>query len=195
MNGNFGKLLDEQKKSNEQLSTISQTLINDGSAKEIIKQSLPEVLNERQLAGRRDKFFKKTGMTETDNQVEKLIGRINELVVVEKSTNQKTKKQVDELGDFLKETKSPLLQIYKNSRNRSLTKAVMDKNQKLFQKKFYGYEDTKAIRMKKEIELAEKEIKQRKIGLEKQGKNAEKDIAEIVDKYEKAFYSVSAGEL
>ena len=93
MNGNFGKLLDEQKKSNEQLSTISQTLINDGSAKEIIKQSLPEVLNERQLAGRRDKFFKKTGMTETDNQVEKLIGRINELVVVEKSTNQKTKKR------------------------------------------------------------------------------------------------------
>ena len=124
----------------------------------------------------RDQFFKKTGMTETDNQVEKLIGRINELVVVEKSTNQKTKKQVDDLGDFLKETKSPLLQIYKNSRNRSLTKAVMDKNQKLFQKKFYGYEDTKAIRMKKEIELAEKEIKQRKIGLEKQGKNAEKDI-------------------
>ena len=28
----------------------------------------------------RDKFFKKTGMTETDNQVEKLIGRINEFV-------------------------------------------------------------------------------------------------------------------
>ena len=38
-NGSFRLLLDEQKKSNEQLSTISQTLIDDGSAKEIIKQA------------------------------------------------------------------------------------------------------------------------------------------------------------
>ena len=38
-NGSFRLLLDVQKKSNEQLATISQTLIDDGSAKEIIKQS------------------------------------------------------------------------------------------------------------------------------------------------------------
>ena len=105
-NGSFRLLLDEQKKSNEQLATISQTLINDGSAKEIIKQSLPEVLNERQLAGRRDKFFKKTGMTETDDLVEKLIDRITDLVEVGKDTNEKVTKQTDGMSILLTETSS-----------------------------------------------------------------------------------------
>ena len=92
-NGSFRLLLDEQKKSNEQLATISQTLIDDGSAKEIIKQSLPEVVNERLLASKREKFFKKTGMTETDDLVEKLIDRITDLIEVGKDTNEKVTKQ------------------------------------------------------------------------------------------------------
>ena len=105
-NGSFRLLLDEQKKSNEQLATISQTLIDDGSAKEIIKQSLPEVVNEILLASKREKFFKKTGMTETDDLVEKLIDRITDLIEVGKDTNEKVTKQTDGMSILLTETSS-----------------------------------------------------------------------------------------
>ena len=51
----FKKLLDEQKKSNELLSSISTGQQEQGTAKEIVKQALPEIANERALFKKREK--------------------------------------------------------------------------------------------------------------------------------------------
>ena len=98
MNGDFRKLLDEQKKSNELLSSINTGQQEQGTAKEIIKQALPEIANERQLHKQRMKFEKKEGKTEVDEKVEKqVIEKLNaniNIPIINEKTEEKILKAV-----------------------------------------------------------------------------------------------------
>lgn len=65
----FDKVVDKLTETNKRLSALESQGVADGSIKSIIAQSLPEVVNERNLAKKREKFDKKEEITEVDERV------------------------------------------------------------------------------------------------------------------------------
>ena len=65
----FDKVVDKLTETNKRLATLETQGIADGGIKSIIAQSLPEVVNERNLAKKREKFDKKEEITEVDERV------------------------------------------------------------------------------------------------------------------------------
>jgi hypothetical protein len=65
----FDKVVDKLTETNKRLATLETQGIADGGIKSIIAQSLPEVVNERNLAKNREKFDKKQEITEVDERV------------------------------------------------------------------------------------------------------------------------------
>ena len=66
----FDKVVDKLTETNKSLAALEAQGIAAGGIKSIIAQSLPEVLNERNLAKNREKFDKKQEITEVDERVE-----------------------------------------------------------------------------------------------------------------------------
>ena len=88
----FKKLLDEQKKSNELLTSIDNDIKAQGTAKEIVKAALPEIANDRRLQQQRNKFDKKEGKTEIDEKVTDNTKAVKELI----KSNKKDNKELEE---------------------------------------------------------------------------------------------------
>ena len=65
----FDKVVDKLTETNKSLAALEAQGIADNGIKSIIAQSLPEVLNERNLAKKREKFDKKEEITEVDERV------------------------------------------------------------------------------------------------------------------------------
>jgi len=65
----FDKVVDKLTETNKSLAALEAQGIADGGIKSIIAQSLPEVLNERNLATKREKFDEKAGLLEVDDKV------------------------------------------------------------------------------------------------------------------------------
>lgn len=68
----FDKVVDKLTETNKSLAALEAQGIADGGIKSIIAQSLPEVLNERNLAKQREKFDTDAQITEVDDEVRKL---------------------------------------------------------------------------------------------------------------------------
>ena len=129
MNGDFRKLLDEQKKSNELLSSIDAGQQEQSTAKEIIKQALPEIANERQLHKQRMKFEKKTGKTEVDDKVEKQTKTIEKTAKVQEITFGAYQKEINAYAKSINVS----MDVIKAAQ--SATKGVETKERKAAQKR------------------------------------------------------------
>ena len=112
MADDFKKLLDEQKKTNEILSAIDIGQQKQGDAKEIVKQALPEIANERQLASRREKFDKKTGKTDVDDKVDKLQKTVEKQNKKEDKGDSEERLSRERVQKFLEKSNSTLLKLY-----------------------------------------------------------------------------------
>lgn len=178
MADDFKSLLDEQKKSNEILIGMRQDQAEQGSAKEIIKQSLPEVLNERQLASKRDKFFTKTGMTETDDKIDNL------KETIQKKSKEEVKEEKlssDKVGNFLEKSNSSLKQLYNLQFAFGLGQEKMQEATRKFNNAFYGKNRVDAVREKKQLELDEERLELQKTEIERRGGVAEEDAKYKID--------------
>ena len=65
----FDKVVNKLTETNKRLAALETQGVADGGIKSIIAQSLPEVVNERNLAKKREKFDKKEEITEVDERV------------------------------------------------------------------------------------------------------------------------------
>ena len=83
----FSKVVDKLTETNKSLAALEAQGIADNGIKSIIAQSLPEVLNERNLAKNREKFDKKQEITEVDERVEDNTDAIKLLTDEQKETN------------------------------------------------------------------------------------------------------------
>ena len=83
----FSKVVDKLTETNKSLAALEAQGIADNGIKSIIAQSLPEVLNERNLAKKREKFDKDTKITEVDDRVEDNTDAIKLLTDEQKETN------------------------------------------------------------------------------------------------------------
>ena len=83
----FSKVVDKLTETNKSLAALEAQGIADNGIKSIIAQSLPEVLNERNLAKNREKFDKKQEITEVDERVEDNTKAIITLTDEQKETN------------------------------------------------------------------------------------------------------------
>ena len=85
----FDKVVDKLTETNKRLEALETQNLGLGasSIKSIIAQSLPEVLNDRQLAGKREKFDKKEKITEVDDKVELNTNAIVTLTEKQSETN------------------------------------------------------------------------------------------------------------
>ena len=72
---NFKEMLEEQKKTNQLLVKMNE----DPSLASSIKQNLGEILNASRLANRDEEYQKKEGVTEVDEEVEKVEKAIGDL--------------------------------------------------------------------------------------------------------------------
>ena len=89
----FDKVVDKLTETNKSLAALEAQGIADGGIKSIIAQSLPEVLNERNLAEKREKFDKKLGITEVDDKVKLNTDAIKLLTDEQSETNKILKQQ------------------------------------------------------------------------------------------------------
>ena len=83
----FDKVVDKLTETNKSLAALEAQGIADNGIKSIIAQSLPEVLNERNLAKKREIFDKDTKITEVDDRVEDNTKAIITLTDEQKETN------------------------------------------------------------------------------------------------------------
>ena len=83
----FSKVVDKLTETNKSLAALEAQGIADNGIKSIIAQSLPEVLNERNLAKKREIFDKDTKITEVDDRVEDNTKAIITLTDEQKETN------------------------------------------------------------------------------------------------------------
>ena len=89
----FDKVVDKLTETNKSLAALEAQGIAAGGIKSIIAQSLPEVLNERNLAEKREKFDKKLGITEVDDKVKLNTDAIKLLTDEQSETNKILKQQ------------------------------------------------------------------------------------------------------
>ena len=174
MNGDFRKLLDEQKKSNELLSSINTGQQEQGTAKEIVKQALPEIANERQLHKQRMKFEKKEGKTEVDEKVEK------QTKTIEKGQKEE-KLSSDRVAKFLENSNSKLKELYNLQFAFANGREKMDEATRKFNNAFYGSSRERNVKENKAIKLEEERLQLQRTEIERRGGNAEKDAQYKID--------------